>query len=162
MTNPHLELPMHLHLPRYLALAVPVLLLMSGCDGDSRSAADAPADKSVVVHRGEDKVIPQTWGELTWYVSADQHSSATMTVGKCVLRPGQQNPRHFHPNCDEVLHVLSGTIVQSLEDGRTETMKAGDTVSIPAGVHHSAKNIGTEDAVLFIAFSSAHRQVVGE
>ena len=85
-----------------------------------------------------------------------------MTVGKCVLRPGQQNPRHYHPNCDEVLHVVSGTIVQYLEDGRAETMHAGDTVSIPAGVHHSAKNIGSEDAVLFIAFSSAHRQVVGE
>jgi quercetin dioxygenase-like cupin family protein len=162
MTNPHLEPSMHPQLPRKLAIAIPLLLLLCGCDGDSRSAADAPADKSVVVHRGEDKVVPQTWGELTWYVSADQHSSATMTVGKCVLRPGQQNPRHYHPNCDEVLHVLSGTIVQSLEDGRTETMHAGDTVSIPAGVHHSAKNIGTEDAVLFIAFSSAHRQVVGE
>lgn len=153
---------MHLPSSRCLAFAIPVLLLLCGCDGDSRSSADAPAGKSVVVHRGEDKVLPQTWGELTWYVSADQHSSATMTVGKCVLRPGQQNPRHYHPNCDEVLHVLSGTIVQSLEDGRTEIMKAGDTVSIPAGVHHSAKNIGTEDAVLFIAFSSAHRQVIGE
>jgi len=148
--------------PVCLALAIPVLLLLGSCSDDTRSAADAPADHSVVVHRGEDKVVPQTWGELTWYVSADQHSSATMTVGKCVLRPGQQNPRHFHPNCDEVLHVVSGTIVQSLEDGRAETMHAGDTVSIPAGVHHSAKNIGTEDAVLFIAFSSAHRQVVGE
>jgi quercetin dioxygenase-like cupin family protein len=41
-------------------------------------------------------------------------------------------------------------------------MHTGDTVSIPAGIHHNAKNIGTGDAVLFIAFSSAHRQVVGE
>jgi len=49
-----------------------------------------------------------------------------------------------------------------MEDGRTETMHTGDTVSIPAGIHHNAKNIGTGDAVLFIAFSSAHRQVVGE
>ena len=61
MTNHHLETPMHPHMPRCLAFALPVLLLLSGCDGDSRTAADAPAGTSVVVHRGEDKVPPQTW-----------------------------------------------------------------------------------------------------
>jgi quercetin dioxygenase-like cupin family protein len=35
-------------------------------------------------------------------------------------------------------------------------------VSIPAGVRHNAKNIGTEDAVLAISYSSATRKVVGE
>ncbi len=41
-------------------------------------------------------------------------------------------------------------------------MTAGDTVSIPTGVRHNARNIGTEDAVLAISFSSAHREVIGE
>jgi quercetin dioxygenase-like cupin family protein len=41
-------------------------------------------------------------------------------------------------------------------------MRAGDTVNIPAGIRHSAKNIGTEHAVLAISYSSADRQVIGE
>ena len=41
-------------------------------------------------------------------------------------------------------------------------MSEGDTVSIPAGVRHNARNIGTEDAVLAISFSSAYREAIGE
>jgi quercetin dioxygenase-like cupin family protein len=145
-----------------LALVLPLLASLSGCMDAERTSADAPPDKAVVVHPADYRVVKQPWGELTWYIAADMKNSSTMTVGQCIIHPGQENPRHYHPNCDEVLHVISGTIVQSMEDGRTETMHTGDTVSIPAGIHHNAKNIGTGDAVLFIAFSSAHRQVVGE
>jgi quercetin dioxygenase-like cupin family protein len=84
-----------------------------------------------------------------------------MTVGQAVIKPGQENPRHFHPNCDEVLHVFKGDILHTMND-RTVEMHAGDTVSIPAGVMHNAKNIGNEEAKLAISFSSADRQVVGE
>jgi quercetin dioxygenase-like cupin family protein len=41
-------------------------------------------------------------------------------------------------------------------------MNPGDTVSIPSGVVHNATNIGSEDAVLTISFSSAYRESVGE
>jgi mannose-6-phosphate isomerase-like protein (cupin superfamily) len=81
--------------------------------------------------------------------------------GEAVIKPGQENPRHFHLNCDEVLHVLKGHILHTMGDKSVE-MNEGDTVSIPAGVHHNAKNIGTENAVLAISFSSADRQAVGE
>jgi quercetin dioxygenase-like cupin family protein len=84
-----------------------------------------------------------------------------MTVGEAVIKPGQENPRHFHPNCDEVLHVIRGHILQTVGDKSVE-MNEGDTVSIPAGIRHNAKNIGTEDAVLAISFSSATRQTIGE
>ena len=40
-------------------------------------------------------------------------------------------------------------------------MRAGDVVSIPTGVVHNARNIGTEDAILAISFSSADRLAVG-
>jgi oxalate decarboxylase/phosphoglucose isomerase-like protein (cupin superfamily) len=41
-------------------------------------------------------------------------------------------------------------------------MAAGDTISIPSGRIHNARNIGTGEAELMISFSSADRQVVGE
>lgn len=107
-----------------------------------------------------DHVIePKPWGRLEWYVSADIGNSTTMTVGKCVLDPGRENGRHYHPNCDEVLVVVKGRIVQTWDD-QSRVMSEGDVVSIPSGVWHSARNIGDEPAELAISFSSAHRQTV--
>ena len=104
---------------------------------------------------------PQDWGRLEWMVSGALGNSTTMTVGRCYIRPGRQNPRHYHPNCDEVLHVLQGTILHSLDD-QTVTMGPGDTISIPAGKLHNARNIGADDAIFVITFSSPDRQTVGE
>lgn len=116
---------------------------------------------AIVTKPEENEVIPQEWGKLSWYTSAKLKNTRTLTSGMAVLKPGQTNPRHFHPNCDEVLHVLAGKIRHSMND-KTVEMSAGDTVSIPSGVVHNAANIGTEDAVLAISFSSAYRVVIGE
>lgn len=123
-------------------------------------APQTAVTKSVVTRTADHQVLPQPWGVLTWYVSRELKNSDTMTVGRAVVRPGQQNPRHYHPNCDEVLQVLQGHILHTMNDVTVE-MRAGDVVSIPTGVVHNARNIGTEDAILAISFSSADRQSVG-
>ncbi len=109
----------------------------------------------------EAEVQPMDWGHLEWMVSGERGNSATMTVGRCHILPGRENPRHYHPNCDEVLHVLSGVIEHSLGD-EVIRMTAGDTISIPTGTMHNARNAGDSEAVFVIAFSSAYREVVGE
>lgn len=118
-------------------------------------------DAAIVIRAVNDQVIQYPWGHLTWYVSRELNNSDTMTVGEAVIKPDRENTRHFHPNCDEVLHVIKGHILQTMGD-RSVEMNEGDTVSIPAGIHHSTKNIGTEDAVLAISYSSATRKVIGE
>ena len=117
--------------------------------------------KAVVTQAGKVLVLPQPWGTLTWYTSAAQNNSETATTGLAVIKPGQANPRHFHPNCDETLHVISGKILNTMNEASAE-MNAGDTVTIPQGTVHNARNIGTEDAVLAISYSSANRETVGE
>lgn len=117
--------------------------------------------EAVVSPAKHSQVLPQPWGRLTWYVSRELKNSDTMTVGQAVINPGQENPRHYHPNCDEVLHVVQGHILHTMGD-KTIEMFEGDTVSIPAGIHHNAKNLGAEPAVLAISFSSADRIAVGE
>jgi quercetin dioxygenase-like cupin family protein len=101
------------------------------------------------------------WGRLVWMVSGKLGNSTTMTLGRCYIEPGKENPRHYHPNCDEVLHVLQGTIDHSFDD-ETVRMNAGDTISIPQGVFHNARNVGTDVAIFVISFSTPDRQVVGE
>jgi quercetin dioxygenase-like cupin family protein len=99
------------------------------------------------------------WGRLVWQVSAARRNSDKLTVGICYIDPGQENGRHFHPNCEEVLSVWRGHIVHTWEDKEVE-MRKGDTITIPAGVVHNARNIGTEPAELVICFSSAFRETV--
>lgn len=115
---------------------------------------------SQVNRHAENRVVQMPWGHLRWYTSAEMGNSRTMTTGVAVIKPGQSNPRHFHPNCDEILHVISGKISHTMNEVTVE-MNAGDTVSIPQGVLHNAVNIGTADAVLAISFSSAYREAVG-
>lgn len=117
--------------------------------------------RSAVARTSEYEVEETSFGRLVWMVSGKRGNSSTMTVGKCYINPGQANPRHFHPNCDEVLYVVRGRIEHTVEDERT-TMGPGDVVSIPAGKLHNATNIGDEEAEFVIAFSTPDRQTVGE
>jgi quercetin dioxygenase-like cupin family protein len=107
------------------------------------------------------EVEPTSWGRLVWMVAGRLHNSATLTLGKCFISPGSANPRHVHPNCDEVLHVLRGDIEHSLDD-KTFRLSAGETISVPMGSMHNARNLGAEEAELLIVFSSADRQTVPE
>jgi quercetin dioxygenase-like cupin family protein/type 1 glutamine amidotransferase len=124
-------------------------------------AVPAPVVGKAQVNRSEEnQVVAMPWGELRWYTSAAMGNSRTMTTGVAILNPGQANPRHFHPNCDEILHVVSGRIRHIMNEVTVE-MGPGDTVSIPQGVLHNAVNIGPDKAVMTISFSSAYREAVG-
>jgi quercetin dioxygenase-like cupin family protein len=54
--------------------------------------------------------------------------------------PGAAFPKHSHPGT-EIAHVLSGTVEYEL-DGKTIRLQAGQSLFIPAGAVHSAKNAG--------------------
>ncbi len=122
---------------------------------------DAPFLVSVVTSPEENGLQEFDWGHIDWHVSGPLGNSDTLTTGIAHVNVGAANPRHYHPNCDEVLHVLKGHIRHTMDDVTVE-MKAGDTVSIPKGVYHNATNIGDEQAVLLISFDTAWREVIGE
>jgi quercetin dioxygenase-like cupin family protein len=102
------------------------------------------------------EILDLPWGRITWLVSQSLHNSATMTVGRVVIKAGHGNPVHRHPNCDEVLHVLHGRIEHSLGAARF-VMNAGDAISIPAGEWHNAQALDGTEAEMVICFSSANR-----
>ena len=52
--------------------------------------------------------------------------------------PGAAFPKHSHPGT-EIAHVLSGTVEYEL-GGKTIRLQAGQSLFIPAGAVHSAKN----------------------
>ncbi|MDQ1920354.1 cupin domain-containing protein [Massilia pseudoviolaceinigra] len=55
--------------------------------------------------------------------------------------PGASFPKHSHPGV-EIAYVLSGSIEYEL-NGKTVRLQAGESIYIPAGAVHSAKNTGT-------------------
>lgn len=123
--------------------------------------APPPEPQQIVLKAGDVKDEPQPWGKLQWFAHRSLGNTANVTIGHATITPGHENPVHWHPNCDEVLHVLKGRIMHRVGDEVFE-MNAGDTVVIPEGVLHNARNIGTEDAVLAVSFNSADRVAIGE
>lgn len=119
-------------------------------------------EKYVIKPSGEVDLVDFEWGCLHWYAGAPQSNSDHVTVGKCVLFPGQANPKHYHPNCEEVLHVLSGRIEHFVEGEGWLPMKTGDTITVKQDVWHQARNVGDDEAHLLICFSSPERKTIGE
>ena len=99
------------------------------------------------------------WGTLQWVCNGKLMPGAEQTVGLATILPGKQNPVHFHPNCEEVLYVISGEGIQSC-DGRTIPLKAGMTIRIPSKVKHNLANTGREPLQTLVSFSSGTRQTV--
>ena len=58
------------------------------------------------------------------------------------IAQGVTAPRHSHPG-EEVIYVLEGVLEYQLDGQPPVTLKAGDVLFIPAGVVHSAKNVGS-------------------
>jgi quercetin dioxygenase-like cupin family protein len=54
---------------------------------------------------------------------------------------GVTSPKHSHPGA-EIAYVIDGTFEYQLEGQPPVTLKAGDSLYIPAGTAHVAKNIG--------------------
>jgi quercetin dioxygenase-like cupin family protein/type 1 glutamine amidotransferase len=127
--------------------------------GGSRAGSATP--RRLLLPRADALVQPQPWGKLEWFASRELGNSTFMTVGIATINPGKENPVHRHPNCDEILHVLQGQIMNRVGDKEYE-MHAGDTVTIPEGTPHNARNIGNDDAVMSIVYNTPDRIAVGE
>ncbi len=97
------------------------------------------------------------WGQLQWLVGGEQMPGAEQTLGVVTIRPGQRNPLHEHPNCEELLYVVSGACDHKLDDDLFQ-LSPGDVIRIPRGVPHWAMCTSDEPLVAVISFSSPDRQ----
>ena len=103
--------------------------------------------------------IDEDWGSLTWLAGHKVGNAERLTVGRVLITKGRANPRHGHPNCEEVLYLLRGRLEHTMGDEKV-VLEAGDTLVVSPGVFHNATNIGDEDADMIVAYSSGDRQFV--
>lgn len=112
------------------------------------------------ISRTIDGTIQNTgWGELNWKITGEAVAGAEMTYGTCRINPGERNPLHSHPNCEEILYVVSGSCEHKLGD-KIFRLGPGDAIRIPRNVRHWAKCVGDEPLFALIFFSSGTRTAV--
>ena len=73
--------------------------------------------------------------------------------------PGHTEGIRHHVSREEVLYVLSGTILASV-DGRAEHAAAGDVILVPAGVQFGVDNVADGPATAWVTTSVGFRGVL--
>jgi mannose-6-phosphate isomerase-like protein (cupin superfamily) len=143
--------------------ALGLSLWLAGAAGDEKNqeqGAGIPEEwRGKVTDAAQLPIEKSAWGTLQWVCNEKLMPGSAQTVGLATILPGRSNPVHFHPNCEEVLYVLSGEGTHSY-DGRTVDLRAGMTIRIPAKVKHNLVNTGTEPLRTLVSFSAGNRQTV--
>jgi quercetin dioxygenase-like cupin family protein len=115
--------------------------------------------EATIARAGEGPTLRFPWGAIQWLCNAEIDPDAQQTLGLVYIQPGQKNPLHLHPNCEELLFVLSGECDHRLDDA-VHHLEAGSMIRIPAGAKHDARNNGWEPVRMLICYSSPDRQTV--
>lgn len=104
-----------------------------------RIATDIPSEK-------------QEWGTLRWLSNPPTTAARQLTVLEATVEPGKGHSFHKHPDQEEVLYVVSGTLEQWI-DREKMILGAGDSVFIPSKIVHGSFNADTADLKLLVMFS---------
>ena len=115
-------------------------------------------EKSKILKQDDTDYIEKEWGSLRWTANGQLGNSDHLTVGYVVIKKGCSNLRHAHPNCEEVLHLLKGTLEHTFGN-ESAVLEPGDTITIPQDIHHNAVTIGNEDAEMIVVYSSPFREI---
>ncbi len=97
------------------------------------------------------------WGRLRWLVNQETADDAEMTVGVCIIEPGERNPEHLHPNCEEILFVIEGECDHTLGD-EVVHLTPGMMIRCPGDLPHFAVNTGDAPMRALVCFSTPDRR----
>jgi quercetin dioxygenase-like cupin family protein len=61
------------------------------------------------------------------------------------LGPTAPSVKHTHPG-EEIIYVLEGSLEYQVDGQPTRTYNAGDALTVPAGVIHAVRNVGSGNA----------------
>ncbi|MGA2659209.1 MAG: cupin domain-containing protein [Verrucomicrobiota bacterium] len=148
---------------RWIIAVLASCLWIAGVSGDEKPQGPAPSIPAAwsgkVTDTAQLPIEQNAWGTLQWVCNEKLMPGSAQTVGLATILAGKHNPVHYHPNCEEVLYVISGQGLHSY-DGRTILLKAGMTIRIPAKVKHNLVNTGTETLRTLVSYSSGDRKTV--
>lgn len=129
----------------------------NGDDGRIATVGEAPAGRVGTTDDAQAQGFD--WGSIQWLCDGQRYADAQQTFGYVQILPGAKNPKHLHPNSDEVLYLLEGELDHSLGEA-VYRLTPGTSIHIPQGVAHDARNTGMVTARMIVAYPTAERQVV--
>jgi quercetin dioxygenase-like cupin family protein len=101
------------------------------------------AGKFVIASGVEPEVLD--WGRLGWLSNPPNTGARQLTVIDVTLTPGKGHDFHKHPDQEEVILVVAGSVEQWV-DREKRVLGPGDSAFIPAGVVHASFNVGDREA----------------
>ncbi len=81
----------------------------------------------------------------------DSQGSVSLWVGYLTIGPGARVSTHIHPDTEEAMVIVEGSLEAILGD-QVVTLGPGDTVLAPAGVKHGFVNRSSATSRLVAAF----------
>ena len=96
---------------------------------------------------------------LHWHCHAENTPTRRLAIGSATFPKGGGHGRHRHPNAEEVILIVSGKALQGLRNEEFE-MSSGDAIHIPQNEVHYTRNIGDDELVILVAFSSADPETI--
>ena len=87
------------------------------------------------------------WGSLRWMSHPPSTGAGQLTVIEVTLQPGKGHDFHKHPEQEEVIYVVSGSVEQWLEQEKRD-LYTGDSLFIPADTVHASFNVGDDPVIL--------------
>tara|TARA_B100001996_G_C18546731_1_gene549193 strand:+ start:483 stop:902 length:420 start_codon:yes stop_codon:yes gene_type:complete len=96
------------------------------------------------------------WGKLNWLSEPLVTMAERFSCGLVTLEPGKGHARHNHPYSEEILYVIEGNGMQTVElaSGVLEKeINAGELVHIPTAIYHSTINSGHQPMKLIAIYS---------
>ena len=85
------------------------------------------------------------WGQLRWLSHPPSTQARQLTVIDVSLSPGEGHDFHKHPDQEEVLYIVAGTVEQWV-DQEMRLLGPGDSAFVPADMVHASFNAGESDA----------------
>ena len=85
------------------------------------------------------------WGRLRWLCNPPSTGAKDLTVIDVTLSPGKGHNFHKHPDQEEVILCVAGSVEQWV-DREKRILAPGDSAFIPAGVVHASFNVGQAEA----------------
>ena len=81
----------------------------------------------------------------------DRNGALSLYIGHLDIEPGGTVSTHIHPDTEEAMVIVEGTLEAILGD-EVVTLGPGDTVLAPAGIKHGFVNRTQSKATLVAAF----------
>ena len=154
----HLAIPVALAVLISFVAAIPAQPQTAPQPVVPKHAAPIPAQFSIQSFNSV-KEIKYPWGWIRWMMNSGLDPAAQQTFGIVQIDAGQRNPLHKHPNCEELLYVLSGSF-ENVVDGKSVTLHPGDIVRIPPNTPHQGINNTKLPMRAIVSYSSGTRQMI--